>query len=59
MNKFTAFTAIAMFVLGAVTGHSMNAPVPAVAAAAIQPSSAFELMQNAIGLPEKTVDDAV
>ena len=55
MNKFTA----AMFVLGAVTGHSMNAPAPAVTAAAVQPSSAFELMQNAVGLPETTVDHAV
>jgi hypothetical protein len=59
MNKFTAFIAIAMFVLGAVTGHSMNAPAPAIAAATLQPSSAFELMQNAVGLPEKTVDHAV
>jgi hypothetical protein len=59
MNKFTAFTAVVMFVLGAVTGHSMNAPAPAVPAAAVQPSSAFELMQNAVGLPETTVDHAV
>jgi hypothetical protein len=58
MNKFAAFMAVAMFALGVMAGHSMNASAPAVAAMST-PASAFELMQNAIGLPETTADNAV
>jgi len=57
MNKYGVFVAIAMFVLGAVVGHSVNGP--AVGAATMEPMSALDLMMNAPNLADTTSHDAV
>ena len=57
MSRYSVVAAVAMFVLGAVVGHSVT--VPATVAGHSQASSALELMMNAPRLADTTPADAV
>jgi hypothetical protein len=57
MNRYGVLVAAAMFVLGAVVGHSVVAP--ATSAARIGATSALELMMTAPNLADTTSADAV
>ena len=57
MSRYTVVAAVAMFVLGAVVGHSVTVPATGVAQA--QASSPLELMMNAPRLADTTPADAV
>ena len=57
MNKYGVLVAVAMFMLGAVVGHSAIAPATVVAKS--DATSALDLMMNAPKLLDTTSADAV
>ena len=55
MNKYGFFVFIAMFVLGAIIGHSVSTP----SIAKVEAISPLDLMINAPNLADTTTADAI